>query len=87
LDVVGFKKTAEIMGQYIKKGTLFGVSGYLSARTWEDKSGQKRKTTEVVCVNITFLEPKREESAPATARVQTNPTGAIGNGEDDDIPF
>ena len=65
VDLVFFKKAAEIAAQYIKKGTLFGVSGYLSARTWEDNSGQKRKTTEVVGVNITLLEPRKEGSASA----------------------
>ena len=65
IDLVFFKKAAEIAAQYVKKGTLFGVSGYLSARTWEDNSGQKRKTTEVVGVNITLLEPRKEGSASA----------------------
>ena len=65
VDLVFFKKAAEIADQYIKKGTLFGVSGYLSARTWEDQSGQKRKTTEVVGVNIALLEPRKEGSASA----------------------
>ena len=64
-NIVVFGRQAETVAQYIKKGTLFGVSGYLSARTWEDNSGQKRKTTEVVGVNITLLEPRKEGSASA----------------------
>jgi single-strand DNA-binding protein len=86
IDVVFFKKTAEIAGQYIKKGTLFGVSGYLSARTWEDQSGQKRKTTEVVGANITLLEPKREGDTPA-AKPQTQRREPEPEISDEDIPF
>lgn len=84
IDLVFFKKSAEIADQYIKKGTLFGVSGYLQARTWEDKSGQKRKTTEVVGVNIALLEPRREGTAPAA---KPQPQGQGQEISDDDIPF
>lgn len=47
--VVAFGKLAEIMGQYLKKGSKVYIKGALQTRKWEDKEGVTRYTTEVVC--------------------------------------
>ena len=46
--VVLWRKLAEIAGQYLKKGSRIYVEGKLQMRSWDDQSGQKRYTTEVV---------------------------------------
>jgi single-stranded DNA-binding protein len=43
-----WRKLAEIAGQYLKKGSRIYVEGKLQMRSWDDQSGQKRYTTEVV---------------------------------------
>jgi single-strand DNA-binding protein len=43
-----FGKTAEIAGQYLKKGGLVYVEGRLQTRKWQDQSGADRYTTEIV---------------------------------------
>ena len=43
-----WRKLAEIVGQYLKKGSRIYVEGKLQMRSWDDESGQKRYTTEVV---------------------------------------
>ena len=46
--IVFFGKTAEIVAQYLKKGSAVYVEGALRTRKWTDKEGQERYTTEVV---------------------------------------
>ncbi len=46
--VVLFGKTAEIAGEYLRKGSQVYVEGQLQTRKWQDQSGQDRYTTEVV---------------------------------------
>ena len=46
--VVFFGRTAEVVGQYVKKGSKIYVEGRLQTRKWQDKEGQDRYTTEVV---------------------------------------
>ena len=48
-------KSAEVAGDILKKGQLTYVEGRLQTRSWEDKNGVKRYTTEVVCDNFTML--------------------------------
>ena len=48
-NCVAFGSTAEkYIGPYVKKGTLVSIEGTLQTRSWEDKDGNKRYTTEVV---------------------------------------
>lgn len=53
--IVAFNGTANIISQYVKKGNKIGVEGKLVTRQWEDKSGEKRYTTEVVCDQVLML--------------------------------
>ena len=45
--VVFFRKLAEIVGQYLKKGSAVYVEGRIRTRKWQDKEGQERYTTAV----------------------------------------
>jgi len=47
-DVIVFDKLAEIASKYVKKGKQIAVSGNLQQRSWEDKSGNKRYTVEII---------------------------------------
>ena len=56
LDCVAWGKSAEIISQYIKKGSQCLVSGRLEQRSWEDKnSGQKRSRVEIVVEDFSFI--------------------------------
>jgi single-strand DNA-binding protein len=46
--IVFFNRLAEIVGEYLKKGSQIYVEGKLQTRKWQDQSGQDRYTTEVV---------------------------------------
>lgn len=48
-------KTAEIVEKYVGKGKEVAIEGKLTTRSWEDKDGMKRYTTEVVCSELLML--------------------------------
>ena len=54
-NVVAWNKTAEIIEKYITKGNQVGIEGKLTTRKWEDKEGNNRYTTEVVCSELLML--------------------------------
>jgi single-strand DNA-binding protein len=53
--VVVFGKLAELCGQYLQKGRQAYIEGKLQTRSWQDKDGQTRYTTEVVAQQVQFL--------------------------------
>lgn len=61
--VVSWGKLAEIIEQYVRKGSLVYVEGRLTTRQWQDKDGNERYTTEVRCDNLQMLD-RREDSMP-----------------------
>ena len=58
--LVLWRKLAEIASQYLKKGSKIYVEGKLQTRSWDDQSGQKRYTTEVVVFDIQMLDSRGE---------------------------
>lgn len=68
LDIVAWRNTAEFVSKWFSKGMLVAVSGRMQTRIWEDKQGNKRKTTEVVADEVFFAEGKRgqEEEGSGT---------------------
>ncbi|MBM3875821.1 MAG: single-stranded DNA-binding protein [Verrucomicrobia bacterium] len=73
VDVEAWGKTAEIMGQYLKKGRPVFIEGRLKLDQWDDKqSGQKRSKLKVVCESFHFMDSggrpaQGEGSSPSTA--------------------
>jgi len=53
--VVAFQRLAEIMGEYLKKGSQVYIEGKLQTRKWQDQNGQDRWTTEVVANDMQML--------------------------------
>ena len=54
-NVVAWGKTADIIEQYVTKGKEVAVEGKLTTRSYDDKEGNKRYTTEVVCNELLML--------------------------------
>lgn len=81
--VVAFGRLAEIMGQYLQKGSLVYIEGELQTRKWQDKDGQDKYTTEIMCRDMQMLGAKPERSSSGDD--YSGPDQA--NGFDDDIPF
>jgi single-strand DNA-binding protein len=53
--IVAWGRTGELCAQYLSKGRSVYVEGRLQTREWEDKEGQKRRTTEIVATTVQFL--------------------------------
>ncbi len=99
-NIVLWRGLADVAEKYLKKGNLIYVEGKLKTRSWEDKDGNTRYTTEVVGDNMTMLGGKptegmgdgdfrREASMPAqTAAAETSsPDLASADDDTDDLPF
>ncbi|MEO6833900.1 MAG: single-stranded DNA-binding protein [Chitinophagaceae bacterium] len=56
--VTAFGKTAEVIGQYLKKGSQVMIEGRLKYGEYLDKEGQKRYTTDIVVNELEFLDKK-----------------------------
>lgn len=55
-----FGKLAEIMGEYLRKGSLVYISGKMQTRKWQDQNGQDRYTTEIVINEMKMLGSKSD---------------------------
>jgi single-strand DNA-binding protein len=58
INIVAFRKLAELCADYLSKGKLAGVEGSLRVRSYEDKKGAKQWISEVVADNVSFLSPR-----------------------------
>jgi single-strand DNA-binding protein len=61
--VVFYRKLAEIVGQYLKKGSAVYVEGRIRTRKWQDKEGQERYTTEIEANEMQMLGSRSSTSA------------------------
>jgi single-strand DNA-binding protein len=75
-NLVAFKRTAEIVRDYVKKGSKLFIEGKLPTRSWDDKeSGQKRYKTEIVVFDLSLLSG-REEGAGGYSKTQSSSSSA-----------
>ncbi len=67
--LVAFKRTAEIVRDYVKKGTKLYIEGKLQTRSWDDeKSGQKRYKTEILVFDLSLLSGRLDDSEGASSQ-------------------
>ena len=66
-NVVAFGKQAELIHQYLKKGSGIFVEGRIQTRSWDDKEGKKQYRTEIVVENFQFG-PKSGGASPGKRR-------------------
>ena len=72
VDITAFGRTAEVMNQYLKKGSKILVEGRLKLDSWTDQNGGKRSKHTVIIENMTMLDSKGDNagggySAPTQA--------------------
>jgi single-strand DNA-binding protein len=80
-NVVAWKKLAEVIGQYLKKGQLVYLEGRLQTRNYDDKNGVKRYVTEIVVSNMIMLGGNKQ-TEETTSGPETSETDAS-----QDLPF
>ncbi|MGD0796912.1 MAG: single-stranded DNA-binding protein [Acidobacteriaceae bacterium] len=99
-NLVAFQRTAEIVRDYVKKGTQLFVEGKIQQRSWDDKeSGQKRYKTEILVNELSLLGgrpsgeggggsySKSSSTSHSSSAPATAPDYADQGITDDDIPF
>lgn len=93
INCVVWRKPAENVANFLKKGSLAGVDGRIQTRSYDGQDGKKVYVTEVLAESVQFLEPKgqqgsQQQSAPQT-RVTDDPFAGGGQIDisDDDLPF
>ena len=84
--VVAWKRLGEICGEYLRKGSAVYIEGKLQTKSWEDRDGNKRYTTEILAQNMQML-----GSANKGGRAEPMDTGFPIEEPitvpEDDIPF
>lgn len=83
--VVFYSRLAEIVGEYLKKGSQVYVEGRLTTRKWQDKEGQDRYTTEIIANEMQMLGGRAGSSGSGnegydSARAASRPARAAGGG-------
>jgi single-strand DNA-binding protein len=89
-NCVAYRKTAEIMNQYCKKGSLLNIEGRLQSRTYTDNQNQKRYITEIIIDSFQMLEKK--EQKPNSNNIENEADDYFNNASgidvsEDDLPF
>lgn len=95
IRVVAYRRTAEIIGQYTRKGSKLYVEGKLQTRKWTDQNGVDRYTTEIIADSVQLLDSRRDDQDGQQGyqqqgyqqqqRQQHNPPPQ--QDFDDDVPF
>src|SRR5215472_3908873 len=78
-NLVAFQRTAEIVRDYVKKGTKLYIEGKIQTRSWDDKeSGQKRYRTEIIVNDLSLLSG-REEGAGSGPYSRSSSSGSTAS--------
>lgn len=94
--VTFFGRLAEIVGEYVRKGSQIYVEGSIRTEKWQDKQGQDRYTTKIIANEMQMLGGRSggstgfQQDVPSQAPAQSAPAAAPAGSSadfDDDIPF
>ncbi|HEY2467120.1 MAG TPA: single-stranded DNA-binding protein [Terracidiphilus sp.] len=101
-NLVAFTRLAEIVRDYVKKGSKLYIEGKIQTRSWDDKeSGQKRYRTEIIVNDLSLLSGREDGSSSGGSNRQSSSVTNIDQRQpaphdeysqsaeisDDDIPF
>lgn len=95
--VTFYRKLAEIVGEYLKKGSSVYIEGRIETRKWTDKAGVERYSTDIIASDMKMIGGKPKANDPESdsqgksfkseSRPQAEKTGTEFDSMDDDIPF
>ncbi len=84
--IVTYRRLAEICGNYLVKGKMVYIEGKIQTRSWDDKEGVKRYTTEIVANDMQMLDSKGQ-SKPADDSIPDPASSPAAGAPVDDVPF
>lgn len=86
--IVAFGKLAEICGEYLAKGKQVYIEGRLQTREWEDRDGNKRRTTEIIAGTMQMLGTAGDQVRGDASDVPPSAFSDLPNiGAEEDVPF
>ncbi len=87
--IVAWGRLAEICGEYLTKGRTVYIEGAIRTRSWEDKEGKTRWTTEIIARNMQMLGSGADRSDTSSSRQQAPDDFELDESveSDEDIPF
>ncbi len=90
-NITLWRKKAEIAKNYLKVGSGVYLEGRIVTRSWEDKEGNKRYTTEIEVDKMRLLDPApaatNDSPSPPVAQPARKETPSNNLNQDDDLPF
>jgi single-strand DNA-binding protein len=90
VNLVFWRGLAEVVGKHVKKGDLIYVSGKMQTRSYDDRDGNKRYTTEIVANEMKMLgggEKSQQDRKPDIAKTAEKIFNDPPFNPDDDVPF
>lgn len=90
-NIVLWRGLAEVAEKYLTKGKQVYIEGRIKTRSWEDKDGNKRYTTEIIGDNMTMLGGRRDQTddpvPPVSQAEKPHPVSPEIETPEDDLPF
>lgn len=90
-NIVAWRKLADIIGQYLHKGSKIYIEGRLQTRDWTGQDGTKKTRTEIIADNMIMLDSKGGGAPRATNSEPVEVAQEKANDDDEikveDIPF
>lgn len=92
IDCVAWKGTADFVSMWLHKGSKVALSGRISTRSWTDRDGNKRKSTEIVVQQVEFADSPRDKADMPPRPVSEEPAQPVNQfaeleDDDSDLPF
>ena len=98
INCVIWRKSAESMANFTRKGSLVGIEGHIQTRSYDNQQGQRVYVTEVVVETFSLLEPKNKDSNKESSNQSSNSVASNSQDpfdksgqpidvSDDDLPF
>jgi single-strand DNA-binding protein len=87
-----FKRQAEVIGEYLKKGSLVHITGKFTTRKWDNKEGVTQYSTEIVIQGMQMLDSRSDNQGGQSSAPSQEPEPQVQKvdnsfDEEDDIPF
>ncbi len=79
-NIVAWSKLAELVSQYLKKGSSVYIEGRITTRSWDDRDGNKKYRTEIVANTINFLSGGGTSSGGGSGGYQPQESQASARG-------
>lgn len=91
-NIVLWRGLAEVAEKFVKKGSQLYIEGKIRTRSWDDRDGNKRYTTEIIADNMQMLGKRSDDSTDVTIEDAKQPTETFDDisndsNDADDLPF